>query len=548
KFNANIYSVYAEDQIQLTRRLKLIPGLRLDETDIPQKQQLSIKTQRTMPDAFYGTSYSYTQPRNIRNDYLGQIQFSPRIGFNYDVTGDKRVVLRGGSGLFIGRIPFAWLGYAFYNNGNTYGSFDKRYDYVGNPTAIPAVPPTVPNPGTNPQAQSPIGIAASALNELGKGALNPNGPTQVDLIDNHFKMPQVWRTSAAIDWNAGDGYKFTLEGVFTKTIYDLKFQQINQQDSASYYQYDIHHQQPIFNGKSVDPAFTAMYLLSNTKQGYRFSATAQASKHFPFGLDLMVAYTYGQSKDVANGIRNSMESNWQLNPALNPNNPGVAYSNFDIRNRIIGSVNYQVTYGKNHRYQTSATLFISAASGSPYTYGFVNNSIQGTGQQVSLAYIPRPDEVINFFQGGNVQLANGTIVNKSASDQAEEFMQYIRSSPYLRSRMGQFTERNGARTPWNVDADLRLSQSLGFIEPSNFFKSLTLTIDIFNLTNLIDKNLGRVYFSSDLFNSTASVGLRPTGTTMNGYPIYIWEQPSSPYQTDLTQSRYQMQIGVRYNF
>jgi len=548
QFKANIYSVYAEDQIQVTRRFKLIPGLRLDETDIPQKQQLSIKTVRAMPDPFYGTSYNYTQPRNIRNDYLGQIQLSPRIGFNYDVTGDKRVVLRGGSGLFIGRIPFAWLGYAFYNNGNTYGSFDKRYDYVGNPTSIPPVPPTVPNPGTNPQVPSPNGIAASALNELGKGALNPNGPTQVDLIDNHFKMPQVWRTSAAIDWNAGDGYKFTLEGVFTKTIYDLKFQQINQQDSASYYQYDVHHQQPIFNGKSVDPAFTAMYLLSNTTQGYRFSATAQASKHFPMGLDLMVAYTYGQSKDVANGIRNSMESNWQLNPALNPNNPGLAWSNFDTRQRIIGSVNYQVTYGKAHHYQTSATLFVSAASGSPFTYGFVNNSIQGTGQQVSLAYIPRPEEIINFFQSGNIQLANGTIVNKSASDQAEEFMQYIRSSPYLRSRIGQFTERNGARTPWNVDADLRLSQSLSFIEPSSFFKSMTLTIDVFNLTNLIDKNLGRVYFSSDLFNSTASVGLRPTGATKAGYPIYIWEQPSSPYQTDLTQSRWQMQVGLRYNF
>jgi hypothetical protein len=548
KFKANIYSAYAEDEIRISDNFKLIPGLRLDMTSIPQKQPLSIKTVRAMPDPFYGSTYTYTRPQSIRNDYLGQVQPSPRIGFNWNITGDRKVVLRGGSGLFIGRIPFAWLGYAFYNNGNSYGSFDKRYDYVGNPTAIPPVPPTVPNPGTNPQRPSPTGIAASAIGENGKSALNSNGPTQVDLVDNHFKMPQVWRTSAALDWSPGDGYKFTIEGVFTKTIYDVKFQQINQQDSASYYQYDTRHQQPIFNGKSVDPAFTAMYLLSNTTQGYRYSATAQASKHFPFGLEVMAAYTYGQSKDVSNGIRNSMESNWQLNPSLNPNNPSLANSNFDIRHRIIGSVNYQTSYGKNHRYQSSATLFMSAASGSPFTYGFVNNSIQGTGQQVSLAYIPKPEEVINFFQSGYIQLSDGSVVNKSASDQAAEFMQYVRGNKYLSSRIGKWTERNGARTPWNTDADLRLSQTWVLDGESKFFKSMTLTFDIFNLTNLLYNKWGRSYFSSDLFNSTASVGLRPSGATQAGYPIYIWENPSTPYQTDLSQSRWQMQVGLRYNF
>ena len=548
KFNANLYSAYAQDEIRLSDRFKLIPGLRLDMTSIPQKQPLSIKTVRTMPDAFYGATYTYTRPGTIRNDYLGQVQASPRIGFNWDINGDRKVILRGGTGLFIGRIPFAWLGYAFYNNGNTYGSFDKKYDYVGNPTAIPPVAPTVPNPTTNPQKPSPIGIAASAVSENGKSALNSNGPPQVDLVDNHFKMPQVWRTSAALDWNPGNGYKFTIEGVFTKTIYDVKFQQINQQDSASYYQYDVKHQQPIFNGKSVDPGFTAMYLLSNTRQGYRYSATAQATKRFPFGLEIMMAYTYGESKDVSNGIRNSMESNWQLNPSLNPNNPSLGYSNFDIRHRIIGSVNYQTSYGKNHRYQSSATLFVSAASGSPFTYGFVNNSIQGTGQQVSLAYVPRPEEMINFFQTGYVQLSNGDVLYKTAADQAQEFQQYVRSNKYLSSRIGQFTERNGARTPWNTDADLRLSQTLYLADKTKFFKSLTLTFDIFNLTNLLYKNWGRSYFSSDLFNSTASVGLRPSGVTQAGYPIYIWEKPSTPYQTDLSQSRWQMQIGLRYNF
>lgn len=547
-FNVNLYSVYAQDEIILSDRFKLIPGLRLDMTSVPDKQPLSIKTARAMPDLFYGTTYTYTRPQQVTNDYLGQVEISPRIGYNFDINGDKKLVLRGGTGLFTGRIPFAWLGYAYYNNGNSYGAFDKRYDYTGNPTSIPPVLPTVPNPGTNPQQPSPTGIAATAISENGRSSLNPNGLTQIDLVDNHFHMPQVWRTSTALDWNPGSGYKFMIEGVFTKTIYDVQFQQINQQDSVSYYQYDTHSQQPVFRSRSVDPALTAMYLLSNTTRGYRYSVTVQAGRHFPFGLDIMAAYTYGESKDLSNGIRNSMESNWQLNPSLNPNNPSLAYSNFDVRHRIIGLINYQAVYGKDRRHQSSVTLFCSAASGSPFTYGFVNNSIQGTGQQVSLAYIPRPEEASRFFQSGNIQLSDGSIVNKSQADQAEEFMQFIRSVPYLASRQGKFTERNGARTPWNINADLRLSQTLYITDRTKFFKSLTLTMDIFNLTNLLCKSWGRVYFSSDLFNSTASVGLRPTGTIQAGYPIYIWERPSRPYQTDQTQSRWQMQMGLRYNF
>src|SRR5262249_6351844 len=152
----------------------------------------------------------------------------------FDIRGDRSVVLRGGSGLFTGRIPFAWLGYAFYNNGNTYGAFDKRYNYVGNPTAEPPVPPTVPNPGTDPRKPSATVIAASAVKENGSSALDVNGPTEIDLIDNHFKMPQVWRTSAALDVRFLGSYKFTLEGVFTKTLYDIQFKQVNQQDSVSY--------------------------------------------------------------------------------------------------------------------------------------------------------------------------------------------------------------------------------------------------------------------------------------------------------------------------
>jgi len=544
-FNVDMFSLYGQDEIRLGDNLRLTPGLRFDLAIVPDKQPYSIKTANATADPNFGNSYSYTKPSAIKEDYFNKIQLSPRIGFNWRPNGSQHLLVRGGSGLFTGRIPFAWLGYSFYNNGNTYGAFDRNnYTYVNDLSN--GLVARSPNPQTDPRRPSRTGIAQWASLENGSAALNNNGQTQVDLVDNHFKMPQVWRSSAALEYTTEGGYKFTAEGLFTKTIEDLKFQQVNLRDSATFYQYDRLHQQPIYNGRTADPGFTAVYLLSNTKQGYRYSGTLQINKTYQGGFSLTAAYTYGKSYDVSNGIRNSMESNWQLNQSLNPNNPTLAYSNFDIRHRIISGLNFLRRYG---RWSSNFNLFLSAASGQPFTYGFVNTSIQNTGQQVSLAYIPKAEEFSRFFQDGNITSPTGTVQFKTARDQAVEFFRYIRSIPYLYKRLGQFTERNGARTPWNVNADFRFAQEFNLSRSGKGKQVITLTCDILNLSNLLYKEWGRVYFVSDLFNSTASVGLTPIGKTpVAGYPIYTWYQPASPYQTDYFASRWQMQFGLRYSF
>ena len=196
------------------------------------------------------------------------------------------------------------------------------------------------------------------VNQQGK-ATNSAGATQVDLIDNNFKMPQVWRTNLAFDFKTADQWKFTLEGIYTDVIRDLKFQQVNTTDHVTYYPYDVNHVQPIFVNAKVSTNFTNAYELSNTNQGHRYSITAQVAKTVG-GFDGNVAYTYGESKDVTNGIRNSMESNWQLNQAGNPNNPQAAYSNFDVRHRIVSTLNYHVAWGA-----TKSMVSNHAFSGTP---------------------------------------------------------------------------------------------------------------------------------------------------------------------------------------
>jgi hypothetical protein len=527
KFNVDSYSVYGQDEIQLSNNFKLIPGLRLDYTDVPNKQILSTKSQNALTDPYFGTTYYYTPLNQIKGQYFSQIQYSPRIGFRYDINGDKSLIFRGGTGVFTGRIPFAWLGYSFYNNGDTYGAYDRKADnttFTGNPL----------QGGAN-------GIG-NYLGQNGTVINNRNvGPTQVDIVANNFKMPQVLRTNLALDYTAPDQFKFTFEGLYTKTIEDVMFQQINVQDNPTYYGYDTKKQQPIFPG-STDPNFTNIYEMSNTSQGYRYSLTGTISRVFDMGLSFTASYTYGHSKDVSNGIRNSMESNWQLNQALNPNDPGLANSNFDIRDRIITSINYHKAWNKN--WSSSFSLFVSAQSGSPFTYGLVNNSIQGLGQQVSLLYIPKVGETIKFFQ--DYTGASGQLV--TAASQAQAFDNYINSNSYLSSKRGEFTGRNEAFTPWNTQADFHFAQELHLTNTENYF---TFTIDIINLTNLIDKNWGLSYFSPDTFNSTASIGLTPSFPAKQNpgnYPVYTFQDPGKPYSVDYFNSRYQVQLGLRYTF
>lgn len=537
QFKMNMFSLYGEDQFQVTDRFKLTYGVRFDMADMPNKQPLSVKTTGAPEDPRFGTTYTYTKPKDIKNDFFGQVQVSPRVGFNYDINGDQKLILRGGSGLFTGRVPFAWLGYAYYNNGVTYGAYDQKYVYKDNdPTKI-----IKPVAGTDPikDALTGNGEAGYVANQ-GKDVKNAAGATQVDLIDNNFKMPKTWRTSLALDYKTDDQWKFSIEGIYTKVIHDLKFQMVNLADNPIYYPYDVNHQQPIYqkvNGsQAINPLYTNAYLLSNTNQGYRYSITGQISKSLPFGLDIMAAYTYGQSKDITNGIRNSMESNWQLNQALNPNNPGLAYSNFDIRNRIVSTVNFRHAWDAQSKYVSNFSLFFSAQSGSPYSYGFLNATINGTGQNVSLVYIPKAGETSKFILDAG---------------QAAAFDAFIDGDKYLKTRRGQFTERNGARTPWNVQADFRFSQDFVVVGSGSKKQTLTFTYDIVNLTNLLNKNWGVQYFSPNTYNSMASVGLKAVAGTGSAttYPNYTFNKDNtSTYSKDFFASRFQMQFGLRYSF
>ncbi|MEI7510229.1 MAG: TonB-dependent receptor, partial [Flavobacterium sp.] len=217
KFKVNMYSAYIQDEIKIGEKLKITPGIRVDYTDLPTKPNLSSQVQNSPVDPNYGTTYNYTPLSQIKNNYFTTASLSPRFGFTYDVKGDKSLIIRGGSGIFTGRIPFAWLGYAYYNDGVGYGSFDKN-----NLTAAQVA--TFGDPLNSSLNNNPSGL---------NGYHDATPKVQADLIDNKFKMPKISRNSLAIDFTF-KGYKFTEEVIYTKVIHDLMFQQVNKTDNPTY--------------------------------------------------------------------------------------------------------------------------------------------------------------------------------------------------------------------------------------------------------------------------------------------------------------------------
>jgi hypothetical protein len=472
QFDINLLSGYVQDEIQLGN-LKLTPGVRFDYTRLPNKPALSSQT-----------------PTQYTNDYFNNINISPRFGFNWKLDND--LVVRGGSGVFVGRIPFAWLGYAYYNDGVGFGSFDLN------------------NRATLKNVGDPI-LDGSKVWAFNNGQKNL---TQIDLVDNGFKMPSVLRSNLAIDKTIS-GYKFSVEGLYTNVINDLKFQQINIiTTNPTYYSFDKEKEMPIYSGAKVNANLSNAYLLSNTDKGYRYQLTTSVNKRYSFGLDVYGAYTYGVAKDLTNGIRNSMESNWTLNQSLTPNDPELAYSNFDIRHRIIS----QIT--KSFK-TTQVSMILNSQSGIPFTWGLINTNLQNTPQAAGLVYIFNDNEVGKY-------ITNPT--------QTAAFTDFVNSDEYLKSRKGKFTERNGGRTPWSTTIDAKIVQRVG--------KQIQISLDIFNLTNLINEDWGKMYFISNSFNSTSSVGL----TKVSG-EIFSFTKPTQiPYSVDLINSKWQAQLGVRYSF
>ncbi len=496
-FHANQYGLYAQDEWSGIQNLKITLGIRMDVPTFP----TAIPNNDSVSKYFPGYSTS--------NKPKGNILFSPRLGINYDVNGDHITQIRGGIGVFTGRVPYVWMSNNYGNNGTYYA------EVSGSPTA--QFQPAWVNPNNQPTAA-----------QLG---LPTNLKSEIDMVDPNLKMPQLLRFDAAVDRVLPYNFIGTLEVLYGKTLNDMTYQLLNLKSQVGVNASEANR--PIFGGTfNGNGNFYNTLYLKNTTSGYQYNLVAQIQRNVARGLSVNASYTYGRALDVNSVSSSQANSQLAYNPISgNPNNPPLETSDYEVRSRIALSVAYTHEFFKDA--PTSIALFYNGQSGRPYSltvYGDVN----GDGfNQNDLFYIPKNDADIEL---GSV---SGGLYTPNAQ-MYKELDSFIANNNYLSSHRGQMFVRNAATAPWNNTLDLRIVQTIPAMD-----HRFEISLDILNILNLLNNSWGYYY---TLVNPTYTIVTLKGVDASNGKNVYSFSKPANntPWSADNLLSRWYMQLGIRF--
>ena len=500
EFPVRRWSLYAQDRWEATPELTLTYGARVDLTQLPQDPS----SNEIVAQADIG--------RRTNEVPSSALQFNPRVGVNWDVFGDRTTQVRGGLGLFSGRTPFVWISNAYGNTGVDYVRFTCRGAEVPNFTA---------DPDNQPSACA--------------GGSATFAPNEINTVDPDYKFPQVFRMSAAVDRELGyAGMIGTLEGLYTRTLQDIKYQNllIERDQAASVRegreQYRVNR---IEAGPGEIPVGEVIDI-GNTSEGHAWNLTAQLQRPVVDGWGFNAAYTLSDAWDLNRGGSSQAISNWRFNPtAGDPNDLPVARSNFLIRHRILASSTVELDLLANS--PTLLSLVYVGESGQRYSYVY-NGDVNGDGQTSNdLIWVPANQNEIRFASSDNL----------SAEQSWQNLAAYIESSECLRAARGSIIERGACNEPWHNQFDLRVSQQFQTFGTQR----AELTLDVLNLGNLLNSDWGRKEFvPNETFNL---ISVSDESDVVDGRVLM---QPFGQRETvnqiaDLI-SRYQIQLGVRYSF
>lgn len=516
EFNAMQLGFYAQDEIAINPNFTLTAGIRVD---IP-----IISDDPAIDASFNSTTLPLLQAAYpIANDISGgsapdgQLMFSPRVGFNYDMKGDRTSVLRGGIGIFTSRIPFVWPGAMFSNNGLTVGGLNEfdlggAVDFIADPNKQP----------TNPDFTVPSG--------------------QVDLFVNDFKYPQVLRANLAYDKTLPGGWQVGLEGIYTKTLNNIVYTNVNSDPTVDF-TFAGADNRPRYTRTSIDPQYSAIYVGHNTNEGYTYNFTASVAKDFDFGLNAFVAYTYGDAQAVNEGTSSQNSSQWRGQVNINGrNNPVLGRSDFSLGHRIIAALNYDLVWSDN--VCTKLSLFLNGQSGTAFSYVIgnrsgqnINNETGSTSRNRVLPFVPASSSDIVLVQSGDL----------TPEQQWSLLDAYINDDPALSDARGGYAEKNASRAPFNTTLDFALRQDFA-VKAGGTMHKLQLSFDVFNFANLLNKNWGAQYFVPGDFNNYEFIRFEGFDGNTPTYSFTDDRLGDAKFDIADFSSRWRARLGIRYIF
>ncbi|HXH25543.1 MAG TPA: hypothetical protein VNI78_09860, partial [Vicinamibacterales bacterium] len=490
RFRVRQFGFYVGDQWRPSDRLTVTLGFRADFPTFPDRP-----TRNPDTEAIYG----------LRTDIVPNQQlWSPRAGATYLVDAARNELLRAGVGLFSGRTPYVWLSNQYGNTGIEFQRISARETSTNR---IPFVPDAAAQPRTV------------------TGATGSVSRNEIDLVDPDYSFPQLIRGNLAYDREIAGGWIGTVELLFSKTVQNIKYQNLNLRQVGT-----RPDGRPVW---SFPPANTPgsqygdVIFLTNTSEGHSWTLTFEGRRTFRSGWFASASYLYGESRSIMDGTSSQAASNWgNVYVPGDPNNPPLTRSNFDPGHRVnlALSRSFRIAGGL----QATVAAYYSGQSGRPYSLNY-SSDFNGDGRTTNdLLYIPRSaDEVV--FTGGTF----------------DQFMQFIDLEECYRDFIGRIHERNACRAPWINTFDVRVALAL----PTGGRARTELTFDLSNLINLFDREAGLLEYAN--FNDILVA--RVTGLdAATGRPIYDIGSLVRPgfarFTRDDLKSRWQGKFGVRVRF
>jgi len=517
----NQVGLYVQDDWNVSERFKLNYGVRFD-TILFNNDDVTENIQISAID--YGGKSVNTGAWPKTN-----VQISPRIGFNWDVFGNRVLKVRGGTGLFSGRLPLVFFTNMPSNSGMIQNIVALQTKYSGGVGT--------PNEYLSQFAGKMITDTDDLINKL--NSLDPDAfpiskptekgvkPSAVNGVDPSFKMPQVWKTSIAFDLNLPTSFPLSLTGEFTynKTINAVTMKNWNIKDNEGWSTYngaDNRHVYP----SDYKYTGTDAYVLSNTNKGYGWIAVAGISAEPVKGLRLNASYTHTVSKELTGMPGSNASSTMEYIPAVEGSNfLNLHTSQYVNPDRVIASVSYS-DKGNNHY-----SLFYEGMRYGGYSYIY-GNDMNNDGMAYDAMYIPNTKDEIRY----------------ASTADADAFWAFVEQDEYLSSHKGQYAEAYDLASPFHHTFDFRYMHDFNF----NLGKSkntIQLSFDIMNVANLFNSKWG---VSQRLYtNSSYATPLRLDHIDTDGVPVFASNVTSSTttWQPAKTYGNcWYMQIGIKYIF
>jgi hypothetical protein len=526
------FAAYIQDEWSVTDNFRLTLGLRMD---LPMYFDGALDNPQT-----HGETFKNGQTIDLATWPKVRPLWSPRVGFNWNVYGDRSLTLRGGTGIFTGRIPFVW----FVNQPLNSGVIQRLFSTTADSILVQI--PFTPDINTLKESHSDLFPTTNVLRE-----------GRLATVDKNFRLPQVWRTSLSADIRLPLNMMLTLEAIYSKDINAVGFENINIEDPNSTILEGSHERDFFADGRQwVNTRLGAdLVKMINTNYGQSVSLSAQLRLPYWNGFSGNLAYTFSYAEEAFFRSGNDPFAAWGNRPTINNlNAPELGLTLNNTPHRVMASLNYHVQYARN--FATTISLFYVGSSGAPFSFVY-NNSHWSTPRPngyptgTYLAFLPENRDDVIWYNG---------------DEDWNAYQNFINLNPELKDLLGTVPTRTSVNLPWNNRFDLRIAQEFK-INVGNRVNRLTFTADILNVANLLNSNWGIAqqlngtwqnfqilnFHGRDAATDKAIVSMMRTGgrdgeAGLIGDPVTTYKVNPGSQWSGSTPNVWAIQLGLRYTF